>query len=70
MSGKPANLLNITNPDWFPTLNLGNSKEITENKAKAAEQRWERAKQREVQRSQVKGVACVNIDNVVARTAA
>ena len=45
ISGKPATLLDENNPDWLPTLNLGNSKQIT--KVRAAEQRWERAKLRE-----------------------
>lgn len=44
-------------PDWFPTINLGNSKEVSENTAKSAEKRWERAKQREIQRSVVESVA-------------
>ncbi len=45
------------NPDWFPTLNMGNSKERSENEAQAAKVRWERAKQREVQRNLVENVA-------------
>ena len=47
ISGKPATLLDENNPDWLPTLNLGNSKQISDTKARAAEQRWERAKLRE-----------------------
>ncbi len=45
------------NPDWLPTLNMGNSKERSENEAQAAKVRWERAKQREVQRNLVENVA-------------
>ncbi len=57
VSGKPANLLDTMNPDWLPTLNMGNSKERSENEAQAAKVRWERAKQREVQRNLVENVA-------------
>lgn len=42
LSGKPAELLDEKNPDWLPTLHLGNSKEIPEDRARAAEERWAR----------------------------
>ena len=44
VSGKPADILDGNNPDWLLGLNLGNSKEINEERAKAAEKRWERAR--------------------------
>ncbi len=47
VSGKLASLLDETNPDWLPSLNLGHSREVCEDKAKAAEERWIRAKSRE-----------------------
>ncbi len=33
MSGKPADLFDTTNPDWLPTVNLGNSNEISDTRA-------------------------------------
>ena len=47
LSGKPASLLEESSPDWLPTLNLGHSKQKNESGARAAEERWERAKARE-----------------------
>ncbi len=47
VSGKPASLLDETNPDWLPSLNLGHSREVCEDKAGAAEEWWIRAKSRE-----------------------
>ncbi len=51
VSGKPADLFDTTNPDWLPTVNLGNSKEISDTTANSTEKRWERGKQIEIQRS-------------------
>ncbi len=47
VSGKPTSLLDETNPDWLPSLDLGHSREVCEDKARAAEERWIRAKPRE-----------------------
>ena len=47
LSGKPASLLDDNSPDWLATLNLGHSKQVTESRAIAAVERWERAKARE-----------------------
>ena len=47
LSGKPASLLDENSPDWLPTLNLGHSKQTSEARARAAEERWERVKARE-----------------------
>lgn len=47
LSGKPASLLDDNSPDWLPTLNLGHTKQSSESRARAAEERWERAKARE-----------------------
>ena len=40
LSWKPADLLDVYNPDWLPSLYLGNSKQVSETRAKAAEDRW------------------------------
>ena len=47
LSGKPASLMDENSPDWLPTLNLGHSKQTSEARARAAEERWERVKARE-----------------------
>ena len=60
ISGKPATLQDQNNPDWLPTLNLGNCKQITESKARAAEQRWERAKLREAVKCKAQEVVSDN----------
>ena len=60
LSGKPADLLDVNNPDWLPSLYLGNSKQVSETRAKAAEDRWERAKVREIQKNQEVEKACTN----------
>ena len=46
ISGKPADLLDETNPDWLPSLNLGHNKIRYSNVATG---RWERRKARQVQ---------------------
>ena len=50
-SGKPADLLDENNPDWLPTLNLGHRNSLSESTARAAEERWERMKEREARRN-------------------
>ena len=45
--GKPASLLDENNLDWLPTLNMGHSKQISESRARAVAERWERMKARE-----------------------
>lgn len=47
--GKPTSPLDENSPDWLPTINLGHtcSKQTSESKAKAVEERSERAKARE-----------------------
>ena len=47
LSGKPASLVDDNSPDWLPTLNLGHSKQVSESRAIAAVERWERVKARE-----------------------
>lgn len=42
ISGKPAYLFDVTNPDWLPTLNLGHLKRKAPEPD--GELRWERAK--------------------------
>lgn len=44
--GKPADLLDDTNPDWLPSLNLGHSKSRHSTNATG---RWERRKARQIQ---------------------
>ena len=46
ISGNPADLLDETNPDWLPSLNLGHNKIRYSNVATG---RWERRKARQVQ---------------------
>jgi len=49
ISGKPADLLDHTNPDWLPSLNLGH------NKAKlssTATERWERRNARQLRKEE------------------
>ena len=43
-------MLDENNPDWLPTLNLGHSS-LTESTARAAEERWERVREREARRN-------------------
>ena len=45
INGKPASLEDETNPDWWPTLNLGHSK-VCGNQVQIGE-RWSRRKARE-----------------------
>ena len=47
ISGKPASPLDENNSDWLPTLNMGHSKKISESRARAVAERWERMKARE-----------------------
>ena len=51
LSGKPADLLDENNPDWLPTLNLGHRNSLSESTARAAEERWDRKKEREARRN-------------------
>jgi len=61
ISGKPAGMHDVTNPDWLPTLYLGRQEEGNEDKAvlKALENvaRYERAKQREKEKQKVQALA-------------
>ncbi len=43
LSGKPAQLYDVNNPDWLPTLHLGHSKIATEAPVSLAKERYERS---------------------------
>ena len=50
VSGKPADLYDITNPDWLPTLNLGHDKECCIEQLQLCTNRYKRAEERELKR--------------------
>ena len=50
VSGKPADLYDITNPEWLPTLNLGHDKECCIEQLQLSTKRYKRAEEREMKR--------------------
>ena len=49
-SGKPADLYDITNPEWLLTLNLGHDKECCIEQLQLCMKRYKRAEEREMKR--------------------
>jgi len=64
VSGNPVDL-DTNNPDWLPTLHLGKRKQLSESRARAAEERWERARARGIHKSQIEEAACGSDSDVV-----
>ena len=50
VSRKPADLYDITNPEWLPTLNLGHDKECCIEQLQLCMKRYKRAEEREMKR--------------------